>query len=72
MNENNQTKSERENNINAIVPLNVKAISLNCSTRLLNQPQSTNLLRADTTTFLLCPKTVTYIDGSRAVLSCKS
>ena len=27
----------------AIVPLNVKATSLNCSTRLLNQPQSTNV-----------------------------
>ena len=30
--------------IYAIVPLNVKAISLNCSTRLLNQPQSTSVL----------------------------
>ena len=27
----------------AIVPLNVKATSLNCSTRLLNQPQSTSV-----------------------------
>ena len=30
--------------INAIVPLNVKATSLNSSTRLLNQPQSTNVI----------------------------
>ena len=29
--------------IYAIVPLNVKATSLNCSLRLLNQPQSTNV-----------------------------
>ena len=29
--------------IYAIVPLNVKAISLNCFTRLLNQPQSTRV-----------------------------
>ena len=28
--------------INAIVPLNVKATPLNCSLRLLNQPQNTN------------------------------
>ena len=46
--------------IHAIVPLNVKATSLNCSIRLLNQPQSTSVYLHEITKrkFLVSNKTI--------------
>ena len=54
--------------IHAIVPLNVKATSLNCSTRLLNQPQSTSVKHCEIIATHFLSFTPTQDSGARLVI----